>query len=326
MKSPPTDLADSEVADAVGEGWGLVVDRVAHSPLGGGSYHWIVHAVGSERFFVSVDDLEQKPYLGAGRKEAFEGLRRALGTAVALRGSCGLEFVAAPLPSRDGTVVRSLGERWAIALYPFIAGTPGRFGANRTEGERSELVRLVARLHLATAMVRDQARTPSLDLPGRQKLIDSLEGLQRSRAGGPLSEAARQVLAPRVGYLTAQLAEFDRMLPEVERRAVRDAVITHGEMHGGNQIAVGTQCYLIDWDTSGLAVPERDLWMLDPSPKDVELYERLTGHSVNRSSLDFYRLRWMLDDVSSFAEQLLGQHRDTADTRHWLRALKAYLD
>jgi spectinomycin phosphotransferase len=39
-------------------------------------------------------------------------------------------------------------------------------------------------------------------------------------------------------------------------------VVTHGEPHPGNILRAAGGLYLIDWDTVGLALPERDLWMV----------------------------------------------------------------
>jgi spectinomycin phosphotransferase len=51
-------------------------------------------------------------------------------------------------------------------------------------------------------------------------------------------------------------------------------------------------------------------------------YARLTGRAVDRDALALYRLRWALDDISSFVHQLRGEHRRTADTEHAWLALK----
>jgi aminoglycoside phosphotransferase (APT) family kinase protein len=44
-----------------------------------------------------------------------------------------------------------------------------------------------------------------------------------------------------------------------------DEVLTHGEPHPGNLIQVGSRWMLVDWDTTLVAPPERDLWLLDPA-------------------------------------------------------------
>ena len=102
-------------------------------------------------------------------------------------------------------------------------------------------------------------------------------------------------------------------------------MITHGEPHPGNVIRLpgrhpargeagqaGARLALIDWDTVGLAPPERDLWMVaTESGDEVRRYAELTGRPVDPAVLEFYRLRWALDDLSCFVRDLRAPHRRT---------------
>lgn len=75
-------------------------------PEGGGSHHWKLTGDDGQPHFVTVDDLDDKDWMGDTRRTVFEGLERALGTAAALRYEAGLEFVVAPIPARDGELLR----------------------------------------------------------------------------------------------------------------------------------------------------------------------------------------------------------------------------
>jgi len=102
-----------------------------------------------------------------------------------------------------------------------------------------------------------------------------------------------------------------------------DAVVTHGEPHPGNLIRVGAQLMLVDWDTVGLARPERDLWMVaGENGEELRRYTAITGRPVDRAALALYRLRWALDDISLFARQLRAPHDRSADTEHAWQALR----
>ena len=96
--------------------------------VGGGSYHWIVRDRDGGRWFVTVDDLDDKPWLGSACDAVLDGLRAAMDTALALRRHARLRFVAAPVPALGGGSVRPLGSRYAIALFGFLEGTAGRCG------------------------------------------------------------------------------------------------------------------------------------------------------------------------------------------------------
>jgi len=326
MKSSPEGLSDAELIAAVVEGWGIEVVGARYFPEGGGSYHWILDAAAGTRYFITVDDLDHKAFLGAAPDTAFDGLRRALDTATRLQNAGGLQFVLAPLQTGVGECVRRLSAHHAVAVYPFVAGTSGPFGEQRTPDEREELIRMLARLHAATGLVAATARTAAVELPNRQMLAVCLDSIDRTWSGGPLSEPARELLTGHAGQVRLDLATFDGLATSVLRRAAVDPVITHGEMHAGNLIRSEAGLMLIDWDTSGMAVAERDLWMLEPTPGDLDLYTELSGRSVDLAAIEVYRSRWRLDDIATFADELRGPHHDTADTRHALQSLASYFE
>ena len=196
---------------------------------------------------------------GDTHESAFEGLRRAFDTAVALRDG-GLEFVVAPIPTSRGETVRRIGPRHRIALFPFVAGQAGRFG-HYDPAERAPVVKMLAELHRATPAVASVANTFVLDLPGRPRLEAALGEVSRTWVGGPFSEPARQALARHASDVVELLALADRLAADLAPR--RDTwVITHGEPHAGNVMRAGESRLLVDWDTVALGPPERDLWMV----------------------------------------------------------------
>ena len=102
-------------------------------------------------------------------------------------------------------------------------------------------------------------------------------------------------------------------------------MITHGEPHPGNVIRSrpSGDIMLIDWDTVGLAPPERDLWMVATETGDeLRRYTELTGRPVDMAALELYRLRWALDDLSCFVRDLRAPHRRTPGTEHAWQALE----
>ena len=52
------------LAGALADGWGLDVAAADYAALGAGSYHWFVRDAEGARAFVTVDDLDQKTWLG----------------------------------------------------------------------------------------------------------------------------------------------------------------------------------------------------------------------------------------------------------------------
>jgi spectinomycin phosphotransferase len=276
--------------------------------VGAGSYHWVAAGdAPGERRFVTVDDLDDKGWLGRTRPAVLAGLRTAMDAVVVLR-QAGLRFAVAPEPALSGQTVRPLGTRHAAMVFPFLTGTPGNWDEPLPAPERAELIAMLAALHrVDPAAVRLPRVSPELSWRG--DLEEALGELGQPWAGGPYAEPARELLASSAQTVRRQLDALDRWVP---RLAAAEVVITHGEPHPGNIVHAADGLLLIDWDTVGLAPSERDLWMVATGSGDeARRYTELTGRPVDTAALEFYRLRWALDDLSCFVRDLRAPHRRT---------------
>lgn len=310
MRALPEELEAGELIGLLADGWGFDVEGADYAAVGGGSYHWIVRDLEGTRGFVTVDDLDRKPWLGDTRESVFDGLRRAFDTAVALRDE-GLGFVVAPIPTSRGETVRRIGPRHTVALFPFVDGRAGRFGEYDT-AERAAILAMIAELHRAAPPA--SARRLDLELPGRRELESALRELDHPWTGGPLSEPGRELLGQHASYVAGLLALFDRLLAEVASRST-DWVVTHGEPHAANVLRTGEGHVLIDWDTVALAPPERDLWMLA---------DDATGREFDQDAVTFFDLTWTLADIAAFTNALRSTHSQNADTEKAYGALTYY--
>ncbi|HEU0132706.1 MAG TPA: phosphotransferase [Mycobacteriales bacterium] len=293
MKSRPPGLDERDVAAALRAGWGLAVEAFEYLPVGFGGYHWLADGA----WFVSVDDLDEKAWLGSARDEVFAGLSAALRTAAALA----VDAVVAPV----GEPVRRLADRWSVAVYPALTVLPEPVPPDDAQ-------RVLAALH--TAPAPSFTRVDEVAVPGTDAVRAALRALNERWDGGPFAEGARETLATHAGLVTRLLERIDATPP-----APRDDwVVTHGEPHPGNLLATPAGPRLVDWDTVALAPPERDLWWLDSHDR----YESLTGRAPDPARLDFYRARWDAADVASFTIRLRGPHpgdEDDADSLRYLR-------
>ncbi len=148
-------------------------------------------------------------------------------------------------------------------------------------------------------------------MPGSQAEPVSRFSLDTPWRTGPYAEPARQALAGHAGTVSGWLAELDGLARSLAAQD-EQLVVTHGEPHPGNQIMTGQGLRLIDWDTAALALPERDLWMLDDgSAGAFGPYAEVTGRSVNGTAVRFFRLAWTLSDIASFAATFRAPHQQT---------------
>ena len=333
MRSPPVDLVPERLARALAEGWHHRAASMEYVPEGGGSHHWKLTGDDGRPHFVTVDDLDDKDWMGDTRRAVFEGLGAALDTAAALRSEAGLEFVVAPVPARDGELLRRLDDRYAVAVFPFLAGRSHPFGPYPDARLRGLALDMIAVLHRSTPAVRGRAPRHALRFTGRGDLAAFLLDPGQPWDGGPFSDAVRRLLAPRSADLAQLVTGFDR-LADITATARSDLVITHGEPHPANLMSVDGRLLLIDWDTTALAPPERDVALIATTGNEgVDRYQEATGRELEPAVITLYRLRWYLDDLASAIRLFRNRHRDTPDTRRWradlaplLRELPTWLD
>jgi len=312
VRALPDEFDAGALDDLLADGWGFDVEAAEYAAVGGGSYHWVVSDREGRRSFVTVDDLDRKPWLGDTRAAALYGLGRAFDTAVALRDG-GLDFVVAPIPATSGDTTLRAGSRYAVALFPFVDGRAGQFGTYDPP-EHAAILAMMAALHDATAAVASVARRIDLALPDRAHLEGALTALRETWVGGPFSEPARETLARHEPEVVEALALFDRLAAVMEERST-EWVVTHGEPHAANVIRTDAGHVLVDWDTVALAPRERDLWMLvGDTADDIAGYSDATGRCPDPLALDFFRLTWDLADLAAFTHVLRSPHAHSADT------------
>src|SRR5689334_9740955 len=221
MRTPPDDLDPDALGAALADGWGIAPRRMTYAPLGAGSHHWTVDTKEGGRVFATVDHLGQKAWLGDRPDDAFAGLRTALDTAASLA-AAGLGFVVAPISAAGGATLVRVSELYALAVYPYLDGEPGRFDdAPDTDG----VVRMLVALHGATGAAPARANVAGMSLPGRSRIDEALRDAGDWR-GGPYSRPAQEAFDARRGDVIELLGLADRLAAAVRARGGTD-VLTH---------------------------------------------------------------------------------------------------
>ena len=312
---PPEGIDDRQLSLALEEHWGLAPARLGYLPVGFGDHHWELADSAGCRWFVTVAELA-RAWRGAGTAAGYADLRAAMDTVVALA-AAGLEFAVAPVPTAGGQALAPLGGKHAITVFPYLDGD---FGGELPPQDQLALIDMLARLHNATPLA---ARTTPVRLPGlapRPVLEAALGELSQPWHGGPYSEPARRLVSRHAAHLGQALAGFDELAREAARTG--PLVITHGEPHAGNILRSAGRLFLIDWDTAGLALPERDLWDLaDVDGRAADRYAELTGRRVSSAVMRMYRMRWSLEEIMLSLREFRGPHEHNEDTEMAWEAL-----
>jgi len=318
VRSPP-DLDSDLVIDAMSSRWGVDVRRLDYLPLGAGSHHW--SADGDLRCFVTVDDLQLKVGSDFGDLGPVgEVLRGALGTAAALR-AVGHGYVVAPVPCQDGDVMHVIDGRYALAVYPWISGDSYEWGDDLDRSWMSAIVDRLAELHSASTDQFAGTAVEDFELTGTRLIVPS--SVEDWPDAGPLSRPGCQLLVLHREATLNRLAQFEELSASLRSDRM---VVTHGEPHPGNTMLTTDGLVLIDWDTVKIAPPERDMWsIVDRDPTAEAAYLRCGGVELSRDVMDFYRLRWDLDDLCAYAHELAQPHATTPDSEHALSQIERYL-
>ena len=311
MLSAPGDLDEGALAGALERGWGIGVAAMAYRAVGWGSHHWEVAEADGTRWFVTVDELEQKRLATSdSADEGFARLTASLSSAVALK-DAGLDFVLAPLPLAGGSPAARLGERFSVAVYPFVQGTSFSWG-KWAPGQRARMAEMLAAVHAAPPETRRHALAEEFAVPFRDELEAGCSGRGISDCG-PYALPLARLLAEHAAPIRRTLHRYDGLVARARAMPGRN-VLTHGEPHPGNTMLTADGWRLIDWDTALVAPSERDLWSLDPGDGSIlDAYAARAGVTPVPALLELYRLEWDINDFAVDAARLRQPHTGTAD-------------
>jgi hypothetical protein len=335
---PPDDFSDGLVIAALTKGWGLRCLALSYLPVGWGSHHWDATDDAGVRWFVTVDELNARRWsstepLAAARAR----LEASLRTAVDLAAS-GLRFVHPPVPSGTGSPLVQLPEasRFAVSLYPFVAGQSFAWGEFSSAEHRLAVVDCIAAIHSAPPEARRHALTDDLTIACRDALESALgqagrrpeaiQGPPGRQASGPYDEPARALIEDHAAMLRERFRHYDALVAST-RASGPEPVLTHGEPHPGNTMLTPGGWLLIDWDTAQISLPERDLWDLDPGDGSVfQAYQQRSDLELRPDALELFRLRWDLTEVALAAARFGEPHGGNTDDQETFALLAKLLD
>lgn len=313
MLVPPDDLSEAALVSALQRSWGMTVSSIEYRAVGWGSHHWEVVDTAGSRCFVTADDLDKRRRsAGEPPAAAFGRLRASLAAARDLS-DCGRSFVVAPVPAGDGEPLARAGDRFAVALYPFIEGQNFEWGEFTAPGHRLGVLGLVTAMHTAPAAASRHALPDDFIVPQRDDLEAACDPARHVPDCGPYARATSLLVQQNAAPIRRLAARYDDLVQQARAQPAR-AVLTHGEIHAGNTMLTADGWVLIDWDTALVAPPERDLWNLDPGDGTIlDAYATATGVVPQPLLLDLYRLRWDITDIAMAVGRFRQPHTGSAD-------------
>ncbi|GAB0104095.1 hypothetical protein JMUB6875_30690 [Nocardia sp. JMUB6875] len=304
MLNPPTGLTDTDLATALKRHWAITPADLTYRAVGFGTHHWDMTDGDGHHWFVNVDESSSP---------RFATLPAALGIARRLH-EHGYDFVAAPVAGLDDSVVAALGARFAVSLYRYLEGESFQFGEYDDPEHRDAVLGMLMALHVSPRELWTDAPVDDFGIDCRDALDAALDADEIPSTGPYARRTAEAIELHRV-HIRDALAHYDS-LAALARAHPDRAVLTHGEPHAANTMRTATGYVLIDWESTQLAPPERDLWDLAPGdPSVLAAYTDRTGIPVRHDMLELYRLRWDLTEVALYTHGFRTPHADTANDR-----------
>jgi len=214
MLTPPADLSEAALEQALAEGWGISVTAARYRAVGWGSHHWDVTSAPGARWFVTVDELENKRL---SRREPLAAGFRRLRAATDLR-DVGAVFVVAPVPADDGEPLARVGDRFAAAVYPFIDGQSFEWGEFSSPEHRRGVLGLVAAVHSAPAAARRRALADDFAVPHRDELEAACDPGGEPPGCGPYARPAWLLVQRHAAPLRRLLDRYDHLVRQARAR------------------------------------------------------------------------------------------------------------
>jgi spectinomycin phosphotransferase/16S rRNA (guanine(1405)-N(7))-methyltransferase len=159
--------------------------------------------------------------------------------------------------------------------------------------------------------------------------LDTLETMIRDPGdtwrSGPYAQRAAELLLTHATDLQVLISAYRNLADRVRSQPER-MVITHGEPHAGNTMLTADGLVLVDWDSTLLAPPERDLWHLaSENASLLDYYAAARRIGIDDTALSLYRLWYDLFEVGGYLRLFRSPHEDTADTKESWKNLRHFL-
>ncbi|HNB55135.1 MAG TPA: aminoglycoside phosphotransferase family protein, partial [Anaerolineales bacterium] len=228
----------------------------------------------------------------------------------------GLDQVVAPFPTLTGELWHPSGD-YFLLLYPFIEGDNG-MKMGLTDAQWVEYGAFLKALHAVQLPPDLAGQLPRESFVPTNKSLDYLQAVEARIA-------QNQIFTP----LQAQLADFWREkaevihqivhrtmeLAEILRQQTLNYVLCHADIHTANLlITPDQQLFVVDWDETILAPPERDLMFIMDSPfvinpplptrQQTLFFQGYGDNPIHWPALAYYRYEWVVQDLGDFAARV----------------------
>lgn len=295
-------LSDEKIIRALQDGFGVKTSQLDFLPLGNDSNAWAYRVASPE-----------KPYF----LKVKRGMTNPRGITIPrFLNDHGLAQVVAPFSTLGGELWQSVGD-YFLLLYPFIEGDNGR-RAGLTDAQWVEYGAFLKALHEIRLPADLAAQLPRERFIPSQKNLDYLRQIgtliQENKINNPIQAELADFWSEKAEVL-AQIVRRTHELAEILRPQSFEYVLCHADIHTANVLVTPDQrLFVVDWDETILAPPERDLMFIMDSPFVINpplptrsqtlFFQGYGENPIHWTALAYYRYEWVVQDLGDFAARV----------------------
>ena len=315
------DVSTEKVAAVVSRAWGVDASVVRHAETESGSWHWSVGDEGGPVWFVCMDQVwtvEQHDARVASYRCAAQLSQR-------------LDYVVAPVQTRDGRVAVDLAPGLLLTLTPFLDGQAFGTGPFVDDAQRADVSAMLGDLHRQPRQRDVPLWRPRIGQQSVARREDLERVLGQSRwTGGPWSVPTGRLLVEGQDVLRTAIRRFALLAAAVMGSMERWG-LTHGGVRGENVIRTPDGPRLVDWGALLVAPRERDVCgVLGLAEGDDPWYAYLAAGGrpdpLSSDTCELFALEQVLSEVAEPAVLFASTHNDSADERRRFGDLEQALE
>lgn len=230
----------------------------------------------------------------------------------------GNSFVVAPIKTKRGDYWYKFGEGYLL-LYPFIEGSVlGEISLEQVDYCR--IAKYLSTLH--TTSVKIANKLPRENYTKFQRhvasLLTSIGGLTTNNVQKSFMSILEEHSEKIKLILSGAISIGEKL-----RKLNPTQVICHSDIHLYNiMLDFRENMYFVDWDGLMKAPKERDLFFYTTGLNVKKEFIGCYGNKTyNREIIKYYKLEWVLQEISDYANQLTDLKLKPAQKEHALREL-----
>lgn len=311
-------VSDAALAACVHERYGLEPGTIEFLPVGYDADSWVYRVTASDDtdYFLKLKRRIEQPAM--------------LRVPYYLR-EHGITQVVAPLAATSGKLWSQMDD-FALILYPFVTGASG-VDTGLTLAQWAEFGAILRGVHeislpddLGRRLPREEFRP---DLDSRASALAIASGDQNTPADA-ISTELTTFLGDKRDLVARVVSRCDELGDRLRRRRW-DLVLCHADAHLANILVDSSgHVFIVDWDQPIYAPIERDLMVVCSralngfaagSPQETAFFDGYGPVAVDPIALAYYRYAWAVEDIGSFATEILRPFDSNDSSRR--RALNA---